>query len=315
MDATYHVLGVSATPSRLDGRGLGERWDSLVIGPGVREMIDAGVLSDYVLYRASVPPQTKLRKGVGGDYSSGDALQSVRTVTAGASKQWTEKCPGAQTLAFACTVEHAEQIAAEFTAATSERAAMISGDTPADQRRELMQRFRDRDIRLIASCDVFSEGLDVPGVECAILLRPTASLTLYMQQIGRAMRRKDRPAVILDMAGNSHRHGLPCEPRDWSLDGGVQRPASPPTPRQCGACFAAAPAHATVCPGCGRAWPKKKLEIVEVDAELIEAMKRSEERRNAATLEALKKIARQRGYKPGWAEHVMAARSRKRARA
>jgi uncharacterized Zn finger protein (UPF0148 family) len=70
-----------------------------------------------------------------------------------------------------------------------------------------------------------------------------------------------------------------------------------------------------VCPGCGRAWPKKKLEIVEVDAELVEAMKRSEERRNAATLEALKKIARQRGYKPGWAEHVMAARSRKRARA
>jgi superfamily II DNA or RNA helicase len=167
----------------------------------------------------------------------------------------------------------------------------------------------------LTSCDLISEGLDVPAVSAVILLRPTMSLVLHMQQIGRGMRPADnKPSlIVLDHAGNVLRHGLPDEPRAWSLDGAKARKANAtravPALKRCPACFAI---HkpAPRCPACGRVYESEARQVRQVSGELskldptrIAALRSAPLRallRNARTDAELRAIAEARGYKPGW---------------
>jgi superfamily II DNA or RNA helicase len=172
---------------------------------------------------------------------------------------------------------------------------------------------------VLVSVDLISEGFDVPACDCAILLRPTASLSVYLQQVGRALRPSDREAVILDCAGNSQTHGLPCDARPWSLQGIAPKSRSDlraVAVRICPSCYGV---HrpAAVCPFCGhvhavaREMPKEvQADLVEVDTRraAAEAKSKRKEVGKARTLEELLQIAKDRGYKPGWAYAVMKSR-------
>ena len=216
------VIGVTATPERLSGEGLGETFDTMVLGPTTRELIDLGALADYKLF---APRQAVDLSGVhmrGGDYAKGElaAAMDKPAIVGSAVGEYRAKMDGLPAVAFCVSVEHAEHVAEQFRS-NGYRAVSIDGKMDRVRRREIVRDFGRGAINVLASCDLISEGFDVPGIVGAILLRPTWSLALYLQQVGRALRTapgKDR-AIILDHVGNHLRHGLPDDPRDWSLLG------------------------------------------------------------------------------------------------
>jgi superfamily II DNA or RNA helicase len=182
-------------------------------------------------------------------------------------------------------------------------------------------------LKVLTSCDIISEGTDIPSVTGAVLLRPTDSLGLHLQQVGRVLRPcPGKPyAVINDHVGNTLRHGLPTDPREWTLEGrpkGQSRKPSDAIPiRICPSCFSAIPSTANPCPECGHEVEQARRQLVTVEGDLREltgAEMRRQERREVAkarTREELETIARERGYKPGWVRHMLAARGQHHARA
>jgi superfamily II DNA or RNA helicase len=315
-------LGVTATPVRLDGRGLSAVFDRLVLGPSVADLIFTGHLCPARLYAPPLRADLSRITRRAGDFAAGDAAERLDrpTVTGDAIEHYQRLASGQPAIVFCCTTQHAEHVAASFRAA-GHTAATLLGSTQPEQRDRLVQQFAAGDLQLLVTVDVVSEGFDVPAASCAILLRPTASLGLYLQQVGRVLRpAPGKPhAVILDHVGNVHRHGFPDDPRDWSLDdrlrtgrGGNGQLA--PSVRTCTTCFAAFK-PAPVCPCCGaHCAPEPKRAMRQVDGELqelkrVNAQLRASERKRARTLPELLAIAAQRGYSPGWAYRVHNARS------
>lgn len=328
--AQAKILGVTATPERMDGKGLGAVFDEMVQGPPIRELIDEGFLVPSVVY---APPVVADLKGVrlsGGDYQAGDLAVAMDkpTITGDAVAHYRRICPGVPAIAFCANIAHAEHVAAQF-AATGIRAASIDGTMPDGQRKNLIQALGDGLIQVLTSCDIISEGTDIPIVGAAILLRPTKSLGLCIQQIGRALRPVYAPgfdlethegrlaairaggkqhAIILDHVGNVLRHGMPDEEREWSLDTGlVKRKAArdedEPTVRQCPSCYAA---HrpASCCPVCGHIYEAKTREIDFAAGELKQVDAEAMAKRRAAKREADALAAQARK------DEVRAARSR-----
>jgi len=184
-------------------------------------------------------------------------------------------------------------------------------------------------VQVLTSCELISEGLDVPGIGAAILLRPTQSLAMALQQIGRALRPKPdgSPAVILDHAGNLHRHGLPDDPREWSLTSKrrkAKKPSKVPV-KTCESCFAVVPSHVKACPSCGEPFQGAPRELPEAaPGELAEAKSRfwdAEGRpvvprsraeidaavRSCTSWDELIELRRSLGFKPGWERHAARA--------
>ncbi|QPC44030.1 DEAD/DEAH box helicase [Kaustia mangrovi] len=331
------LLGVTATPARTDGQGLGVQgggvFDDMIVGPGIADLISAGHLSKPAVF---APPSQLDLSGVkmrGGDFAKGDMARAVDkpTITGDAVEHYGKICPGMPAIAFCASVDHAKHVAAQFRAA-GYRAESLDGEMPSARRRALIEALGSGAVDVLTSCEIVSEGTDIPVVGAAILLRPTASQTLYLQQVGRALRPspgKDR-AIILDHVGNCLRHGLPDDDREWSLAGMPKRKgkgaAQSPDVKinQCPECFMTHP-PAPQCPECGHVYepdaqsgPKQvEGELAEITDAQAEAMRRAKRRQvgRAQTLDDLKAIAAQRGYKPGWAEHVYRARQRRRGAA
>ena len=316
-------LGVTATPCRLDGRGLGVHakgfFDALVEGPSVLELIEAGYLARPVVYAPPAGQEVDLSavKVTGGDYNLGQlaAAMDKTPLTGDAVAHYRRLCSGAPALAFCVTVEHAAHVAEEFRAA-GYRAAMLDGKTPDHDRDRMIWDLGRGELDVLASCNVVSEGTDIPVVSAAILLRPTASYALAMQQMGRVLRAHPgkEKALILDHAGNTRRHGLPTEPGEWSLE---NRPRRKPGSslyfvKDCPDCGTLLALSARTCPECGCVfeWARAEIEMpatVAGDLEEIDAMALARERRKevakAKSLDELREIGRARGYKAGWAWH------------
>ena len=215
------VLGVTATPERLDGKGLGDIFEVLVLGPTVGDLIPA-YLANFVTYAPVRDPDLSAVKTRMGDFAT-DQLADVMSdtvVIGSAVEEYARLCPGAPSIAFCVDIEHSKLVAERFAKA-GYRAAHVDGDTPKDERRDLIRALGTGEVQILTNCGLISEGLDVPGVVGAILLRPTKSLALYLQQVGRALRPAPgkAKALILDHAGNTYRFGLADAPRAWSLDG------------------------------------------------------------------------------------------------
>ena len=313
-------LGVTATPARLDGRGLRDNFDVIVHGPTVADLTAAGYLAPFKLY---APPQVADLSAIptrAGDFAS-DATAAAMdkpSITGDAIDHYRRICHGAPAIAFCCTTAHAENVAAQFrTAGFSSQA--ILGTTPIAQRDQQLKDLASGAIQILTSVDVISEGTDVPAVTAAILLRPTASLGLYLQQIGRILRpAPDKAnAIVLDHVGNIHRHGWPDDLRTWSLDSKPRRQrdnAPAPTVRTCPVCFAAFKPQPT-CPCCGAPSELTQREIQQRDGELQELERRTQRRQQgtARSLKELIHIGQQRGMQNpiGWAKHVFYARGLK----
>jgi DNA repair protein RadD len=215
------VLGVSATPERLDGLGLREAFDQLVIGPDVRELTDAGYLAAFRYLAPKTAIDMSGVRSLGGDFNTSDLEQAVDQVgiTGDVVAHYQKHLAGRTAIAFCVTVKHAEHVAQRFRDAGIPSAS-IDGTMSAGQRHSLVDHLRTGEIRVLTSCEIISEGFDAPAVGGAILLRPTQSFALFRQQVGRALRPKPdgSAAIICDHVGNVHRHGLPDAPHTWSLD-------------------------------------------------------------------------------------------------
>jgi DNA repair protein RadD len=222
------ILGATATPERLDGKGLGGSvggiFDSLVIGAAITELQLLGYLAKT---RVFVPARLIDTRGVhrlGGDFKADELAIRANAVTGDAVAEYRLRADHQPAIAYGCTVEHAQSIAGAFCGA-GYRSACVHGGLSMLERDRLIQGLATGEIEILTSCDLISEGLDVPSVGAVILLRPTESLALAMQQIGRGMRPAEgkEHLVVLDHAGNCLKHGLPDEPREWSLEGRPKR--------------------------------------------------------------------------------------------
>ena len=315
-------IGVTATPERLDGKGLGAVFDRMVMGPTVGWLIENGFLARPVYYAPREAVDLSSVSKLAGDYNLGEAAEVIDTpkITGDAVTHYRRFCPNQRAVAFCISVAHSQHVAAQFEAA-GVPAASIDGQLDQETRKKRVEDLTAGRILVLTSCELISEGFDLPTVNAAILLRPTHSLSMHLQQLGRALRPYPGKthAVILDHVGNCLRHGLAEQDRDWDLEGREKRKAKskPVETKQCSKCFAIF--AGTACPQCGSEREISPREIDEVDGELqrlsIEdiAKKRDERREEGMcrTLEDFRALAARRGYKPGWAFFRWKARSRK----
>lgn len=316
-------LGVTATPIRLDGRDLTGQFDRMVEGPSVASLIGSG---DLCKYRLFAPPVAlgKLRIRMG-DYVKSDIAAAIDkpSITGDAVAHYTKLAAGKRALVFCVSLEHAQHTADAFQRA-GYTAARIDGGMDRGARRDLVARFSAGAVQVLTSCELVSEGFDLPAIEVAILLRPTASLGLYLQQVGRSLRPfpGKEHAIVLDHAGNAGTHGLPDDEREWSLGDDASRRGkrkASVSVRTCGRCYAAAPPRVRSCEFCGWQWPAEprevevkagELEEVTVSPALIEARRARQAVGMAKSLSALQQLGRERGYNPMWAMRVFGSRKR-----
>jgi DNA repair protein RadD len=318
------VLGFTATPIRLDGRGLANHFQAMVTGPGMRELIDQGYLADYRLY-APPPPDLTGVHTVAGEYDRAElaAAMDRPRIVGDVVSHYLKYTPHTQAICFAVNIAHSKHLAAEFVE-RGVKAMHVDGETPKDERRAILRDFEAGRFQVLSNVEMLGEGLDVAGIETVIGARPTKSLTVFLQQIGRGMRVKPsgQACVILDHAGNSRRHGLPDEERAWELTEDKIKLRSPDQVliTTCPTCFMVVPAGTKICPSCqtvldlkesgegvGRGLKHEEGELVAVDTLAARRVQKIEQRQ-AQTLEELIELARARGFKKGWAYHVWKAR-------
>ena len=315
-----HVLGVTATPCRLAGRGLSDLFEQLIVGPSPGELTDRGYLVPVEAYA----PGTVDTSGVHvsrGDYVKREIEERVDkpTITGCAVDHYRRLADGLPTIAFCVGVQHAEHVAERFRAA-GYRAKRVDGGTPQRERDAAIQDLGQGRLHMLTSCELISEGVDVPVVTVGILLRPTQSATLARQQIGRILRPspgKDR-AIILDHVGNYVKHELYLSDPEWSLKDGQVSGNSGGNGIQVRQCMQCYYVHgpAPRCPACGYEYPVNEIkppEEVEGELQRIEELVAARQRRRAVgqarDRESLEQIAAARGYKRGWVEHILRARA------
>ena len=216
------ILGVSATPIRLDGSGFRGLFDELICGVTVKELIKMGSLSPFKYF---VPERSMSLVGLrkrGGDYSA-ESIEDANpseSVAADCLRAYGDYLQDKQVVVFAVSVQHSQAIACSFSA-NGIPAAHLDGTSDSQTRSQTMTAFREGRIRVLTNCALFDEGLDISGLDGVILARPTDSLGRYLQMVGRSLRPSpDKShASIIDLAGNWEKHGLPDDERLWSLDG------------------------------------------------------------------------------------------------
>lgn len=331
------ITGFTATPCRLDGKGLDTEFDALVQGPDVEWLTSQGFLVPARLF-APDPPDLSGVGMKGGDFDQAqlqDALLGKPHIVGDALAHFLRHRSGPG-LAFCAGVKHAEAVRLAFATAGL-RTAILTGKTPKAERASMLTDLALGNLDLLASCETLTEGADIPSIGTVLLLRPTKSVSLYLQMVGRALRpAPDKTyAIILDHGGLCFAHGLPDEPREWTLAGGAARRRSASEPgadafpvRQCPKCWRIHPSAPT-CPSCGHTYtgkervPRqvqgtlKELTRAARQAELAAATARAKaaanERRSAIGLCELVAIGRSRGYSrpEWWAQKVFESRSKR----
>jgi DNA repair protein RadD len=258
------LLGVTATPVRADGKGLGAGadgvFDEMVEGPSMRWLIQQGYLTPYRVFapKAADLDLQSVPTSAGGDYSPEklrDAVHKSRRIVGDVVGHYLRLARGKLGVTFAVDVEAAREIAAEYNR-QGVPAEVVTAETPDLLRAQVLRRFRNREVLQLVNVDLFGEGFDLPAIEVVSMARPTQSFSLYAQQFGRALRIMDgkEHAIIIDHVGNVLRHGLPDAPRSWSLDRREKRStaASDLIPmRVCPECTSAYEAYRRACPYCG----------------------------------------------------------------
>lgn len=321
------VIGLTATPQRLDGTGLNEWFKEMVNGPSVRWLIDNKFLSDYKLYVPSSPDLAGVHTRMG-DYVKSELNLAVDkpTITGDAIKHYVKYASGKRAVVFCVSVQHSQHVVSQFNAAGIP-AEHVDGETPTEERDAAIKRFSNGETLILSNVELFGEGFDLPAMEVAILLRPTQSLGLYLQQVGRVLRPCEGKshAIILDHAGNCLKHGLPDDEREWILDGrnGKKRSkddACSVSVRVCPVCFAAQFIGKPVCGYCGHIFELKPRKVDHVEGELVEAdvnairLQRKKEQGKTQTYGDLVALGKSRGYKKpeAWAALILKARQAKR---
>lgn len=314
----YHI-GLTGTPWRLDGTGLGKYFDEMVIGPSTAELMALGNLSQYEIYAPSAPDMKGARKQMG-DFAKGDAEQRMREpkIIGDIVTHWNRNANGLLTVGYGVNVAHSRYMADLFNS-SGISAAHLDGGSDDGERKRIIERYANGEIKVLWNVGLFGEGFDLAAwagrpvtIDAAILANPTMSLSKYLQECMRPMRpAPDKVAVINDHAGNCSRHGFPDDEREWDLQGRAKgskaaNDNAPPPPRTCDGCFMQI-RHPVPqkCPHCHKLLLAEAKEIEVGEGELIkvsEAEKqrqramRKDEERDCKTLDEWVSLGRKRGY-------------------
>ena len=270
-------LGVTATPMRMTGAGLGEIFDNLIVGSTIPELVEQKYLADHEVY--APPNKLNLNKirTIRGDFSKKeveDELEKV-DIVGDAVENYRKLGKNKPAIAFCISVKHGQYVTNKFKQA-GYNAELITGSMKSDDRKTLVDNFKNGKVQILVSIDVVSEGFDVEGCYCAILLRPTQSEALYIQQVGRVLRPEpNKVAIVLDHVGNTKRHGFVDDVRDFDLNQKAKSKRKgevAPAVQTCEVCFAVYKPQ-PICPVCGHKKEITKREITYEDGELVK-MKR-----------------------------------------
>jgi DNA repair protein RadD len=314
------VVGLSATPWRIDGKGLGELFEAVVVAARVRDLIAQGHLVSYSGFAYDHPSLASVdRKGADYDSHGLELVMGGRKLVGNIVGQWQRHAGGARTVVFACTVAHSREIVERFRLA-GVAAEHLDGETPKEERTAILERLSTGRTRVVSNVAVLTEGWDCPAVEVCVLARPTLSVGLFLQMVGRVLRPAPgkQQARIHDHAGSILRHGLPDQDRDYALDADVRSPPGKekaPGVRRCKACLAVYASDLPACPLCGAvpvgAWRRiSEVDDAQVRAVALESIRQVEapvEVRQAYFAKCMG-IAQERNYEPGWASYRYKAR-------
>ena len=311
------IIGLTATPCRSDGAGLGMIYDDLVLGPSIQDLTREGHLvpSRYFAGRA---PNMEGVPTKGGDYNQKKSGERVNTVelVGDVVTNWLRLASDRQTFVFAVTVAHSRHLCDRFLDA-GVRAEHLDGQTGREERKAILERLRTGETQVLCNCQVMTYGVDFPPTSCIVLARPTKSISMYLQMVGRGLRPSPgkTDCMVLDHAGTVDRLGFADEEIPWSLDGKEKvqdriedRERKDPDPIECHSCHAKIKPQRT-CPYCGADLSKRAAEAIaahDVELQEMDRKKRLKEGRQW-TLEdkqrfygELLTIAGENGYKPGW---------------
>ena len=215
------ILGVTATPLRMDGQGFQDLFDSLVIGETTSVLIRRGYLAPYRLFVSDSTISTVGVKQSKKDFVYSDLALAVTTQISleDIFNNWKEYAPFKRTVIFASSLEHSKALASRFRA-NGIGAEHLDGDTPEKERRGILQRFSSGETLVITNYQILTEGYDCAEIECVYCVRPTLSPTLWLQMVGRSLRSspQKKSATIIDLTENWKKHGLPDDERTWSLE-------------------------------------------------------------------------------------------------
>lgn len=333
------VIGLSATPWKLNGQGLGVWYDCMVKGKSIQWLIENKRLSDYDYYYGRTKPDLSGIKVGDGDYNQvqlGQYMEQQGIIIGDCVNDYLSRCNGRLHIVRCASIKHSQMVAETFRKA-GVNAIHVDGETPMDERKRIFVAYAKKEITVLTFCDLLNFGFDLSQasgmdvcIESASDLKPTKSLAAQLQFWGRVLRYKDYPAIINDHVNNYIEHGLPCSEREWTLESrkkgkkGDSEPAPPS--RQCPKCYYVhSPSPA--CPQCGFVYPVYGREIEEMDGELVKVDKeelkrikqeqkyqRLDEQQKAETMEDLIKLAKSRGYNSpvGWAARIYQARQLKK---
>lgn len=303
------LLGLTATPWRLDGRGLDDTFDELLEVSGPTELIAAGFITQPVTY--GLPYERAMEmvadlKVSGTDYSVKPLGRAMMrgSLMGDVVSECARLAPGQRTIVFAASREHGRALADRFREA-GRSTAYLDGRTPDRARARIIRELRSGETEVVVNIDVLSEGFDCPPVKCIALARPTRSVTRFLQYVGRATRPFEgmRP-VVLDHAGNCWRHGLPEAEREWSLKGRRKYARHGVAPlKRCDCCGAMLPIAAVVCPECGADALRDASGRDEADVELEPLAWPEAHVKRARTV--LQRIAEREGRGETWVRRTL----------
>ncbi|SUM72780.1 DEAD/DEAH box helicase [Staphylococcus hominis] len=309
-----YVLAFTATPWRMSGRGFTDIFQDLIVGKTVQWLIDNNRLAPFKYYSVNLMDDDKLKKNSTGDFSDASITLSMEPQIYGdVIKNYKKFADGQKTIIYTHNVQSSKEVAEKFIS-NGYAAKQVDGKTPKVEREKAMELFRSGEITILVNAELYGEGVDVPDCECVILLRPTMSLTLFIQQTMRSMRyQPNKLATIIDHVGNYARHGLPNTEHNWNVHFKGERKKSKDNDaipiKECPECYSVIESSYSICPACGFEFPQEREEtelLIDEDAELEEVddkiitltLKEPEE---CESVEELYQLAKQKGYKPGWA--------------
>lgn len=322
------VIGLTATPQRTDGKPLDVMFDTLVLGPTIRELMDAGYLCDYEIYAPPIGIDVSTVKRKMGDFDSKEleAVVDKKSITGDAVAHYKTHARGKRCVVMCVSIKHAEHVAEQYQAA-GVSSGVIEGTMTGQQRDKMLADFAAGRLMVICNVQLLVEGVDIPAIEVVQWLRPTQSLVVWMQGNGRGLRPADNKAglIIFDHVGNCLRHGLPDDDREWSLEGkekGKKKSASDEVKiKQCGSCYAVFRPGPQTCPHCGApvAGQQRELEVVDGELQKVDKLAiRKEQKREqgkARSMDDLVALGLRRGMAKAdaWAAITLAARQGRKA--
>lgn len=322
------IIGLTATPCRSDGKTLGRIYDQIVEVSSVSELTEAGHLVGARYFSISTPDLKKVRT-TAGDYNLHDlaAVTNTPKLVGDVVEHWVRHAINRRTVVFCVDIAHSAATAARFCE-SGIRAEHVDANTPSDERDAIFKRFARGETQVLCNCTLASIGFDLPELDCVVLNRSTKSLGLYIQMLGRGLRPADgkKDCLVLDHAGNVHRHGFATDDRFWTLHGTyavdhakvaeskaakIKKDLKQITCPECKCVWEGS----NQCPACKYIFPVKQRDKPHHEGTLVELLRRGQEAfispagesgdwtlpRKIDFYSQLVGIAQGRGYKPGWA--------------